>query len=320
MSLVLFFSICAFAKEPEFRGIWISDPTDLHWETVVANVKKAGLNTIFVNFASPGAAFFPSKFLPCIEPDQPLSELIRLAHNEGIQVHAKVLSFFMHWTSKARMKEMIAKGRVLLNMRGKVAFQSETPWLDPGQQENRELMQNVISEILNKYSVDGLQLDYIRYFEESRVPASIMRIRQTTINGFVSETAQLVRKIRPQAKYSACCFYNLRRAQNEMGQDWEAWIQQDLFSFLCPMNYTTHPKELSKWITEQIRTQKGRTPLYSGLGAYMDHMNSDILLKEIDTIRRYTLPGFVLFSYNPKFVKKMLNPLSKALAPVVSKS
>ncbi len=313
--LILFFSVVVFAKDSEFRGIWISDPTHLNWKTVVADVKKAKLNAIFVNFASAGASFFPNKLLPYIQPDQPLSELLRLAHKEGIHVHAKILTFFMHWVSKDQMKKMIQQGRVLKNMQGKVVFQSETPWLDPAQAENQELMQKVISEILNRYSVDGLQLDYIRYFEENDVPPSIMRIRQMIINRFVSKTAQLVKKIRPQARYSACVFYNLRRAQNEMGQDWENWIQQGLFDFLCPMNYTTQPKELSKWIREQIRIQKGRTPLYSGLGAYMDLMTSDILIQEIETVRHHALPGFVLFSYNPKFVKNIINThaLSKVL-------
>jgi uncharacterized lipoprotein YddW (UPF0748 family) len=318
---VLFFSTFVFAKDSELRGIWISDPTHFHWETVVADVKKAGLNTIFVNFASAGVAFFPNSELPYIKPDQSMHELLRIAHKEGLQVHAKILTFFMHWAPEAQIKKMKQENRLLKNMRGKIAYQSETPWLDPAQEKNRALMQKVIAEILTHYPVDGLQLDYIRYFEENSVPPSVMHVRQKVIQNFVSETAQLVKKIRPQTPYSACVFYNLKRAQNEMAQNWEAWIQQDIFSFLCPMNYTIHPQELGKWLSEQhMIQQRHRTPLYSGLGAYMDSMTPKILLQEIDMVRHHHFPGFVLFSYNPKFVKKMMKPLSKKLlAPPLKK-
>lgn len=98
-----------------------------------------------------------------------------------------------------------------------------------------------------------------------------------------------------------------------MAQNWDQWIDQKIFSFLVPMNYTTHPEELIKWINRQDHIRRGQITFYSGLGSYMSKMTPEILLKEIDIVRRSETPGFILFSYTKNFKEKMLPALIKNL-------
>jgi len=310
--LTIFLNISVFASpKTELRGIWVSSPLDLNWEEVILNIKKAGFNNIFVNFASAGVTFYPSDILPSIKPKNSFKELISIAHKHGIAVHAKILAFFMFWAPEFQIEKMKKEGRILLSTKGKLQLQASTPWLDPAQIENREQVKNLIKEIISKYDVDGIQLDYVRFFEEKDAPMSIIKIRQSILTNFVSNTATLIQKINSNIRYSACIFWNLKRAKHEMAQDWDTWVDKKLFSFLVPMNYTVQPTKLSSWINDQDIERQGGTTFYSGLGAYMKKMTPEILLKEINIVRNSKTPGFILFSYTDEFVKKKLPFLIK---------
>lgn len=289
----------------EMKGIWISDPTGYDWDKVIHDLKKSGLNTLFVNFASAGVAFYPSKVLPVKNNREPFDKLIRVAKANGIEIHAKILAFFMYWAPRDLMDQRIREKRVLIDVKGQPNLQANTPWLDPGVPENREQVHKVIEEILTLYpDLDGLQLDYIRYFEEVNVPENIMKVRQNVVTKFVQDLGQKFKNKWPEKRLSACVFYNLHRAQNEMAQDWKLWNDLGIFHFLIPMNYTTDLSKLHTWLYEQKRLQRGGTTLYSGLGAYMTEMTPKLLLKQIALVKQARLPGYVLFAYNDDFVKK----------------
>jgi uncharacterized lipoprotein YddW (UPF0748 family) len=293
-----------------FKGIWVSDPTEYSWETMIRNIKKIGITDIFVNFASSGVAFYPSKRVPVKNPPDPLKNLITAAHKQGIRVHAKILAFFMHWAPPEEIKKMIKRGRCLKDLKGKVQWQSETPWTDPSQRENRELVQDLIREILDQFDVDGIQLDYIRFYEEPDVPRSITRIRKSILTNFVADTGILINKIKPGIQYSACVFYDLARAKKQMAQDWETWANKKIFSFLVPMNYTLDLSALYQWLNMQTRIlAPSQTLFYPGLGAYLYGMTPTRLYKEIKLVETFHVPGYVLFAYTDDFAKKMIAPL-----------
>ena len=316
--ILLLFLFCGqgFAyQDNEMRGIWISDPTNYNWTKVVKNLKKARINNIFVNFASAGAAFYSGEHLPYRHCEDSLQNLIRVAHKNGIRVHAKILTFFLHWAPEAQINKMKREKRLLINTRGRIAYQSQTPWLDPALPENRELMLSVIWEIVKKFEVDGIQLDYVRFFEETGVPDSIMSIRRMILTNFVSEISQMLRQLDPSLDYSACIFYNVNRALGEMAQDWPTWEKRNIFTFLVPMNYTTYSRELSKWMNSQLKGLKGNTPFYSGLGSYMPKMTPAKLIQQIEVVRSSGMNGFILFAYNDDFVKKMLPAVIHKLNP-----
>ena len=298
--------VVSVQSQGEMRGIWISDPTVLKWEPVVKNIKAAGLNTLFVNFASAGVAFYPSRFLPHKPPVEPFTRLVKLAHRHGIEVHAKLLSFFMYWSPPAQVEKMKEEDRLLKNMKGELHLQAKTPWLDPGMRENREQVSNLVFEILEDFKVDGIQLDYIRFYEEHGIPPGVMQIRQSTLTNFVFDLGEQLKNSHPHIRFSACVFYSLDRARKEMGQDWQNWVDRNIFSFLVPMNYTTHVSELHKWITQQNQIRRGGTTFYSGLGAYMKSMTPETLWKQIQVTRNLGNPGFVLFSYSHKFLEEHL--------------
>jgi len=302
------------AKRNELRGVWISDPTVFSWDNVIREVKNAGLNTIFVNFASAGVAFYDSDILPSRLPRASLAELVDKAHAADIKVHAKILTFFMYWAPPEEAQAMIADGRVLKNIDGKPHLQANTPWLDPSQRVIRKRAERIIYEILERFPIDGIQLDYVRFYEESDVPESIMDIRRTTLTNFLFELDTNLHRKYPDTRTSACIFYDPDRARNEMAQDWPTWVERGMFNFMVPMNYTTDTKSLRRWLSRQEKIRAKQATFYSGLGSYMEKMTPKLLVKEISMVQKSGLPGFILFSYNDdRFRKDFVPALHKRL-------
>ncbi|EKD25906.1 MAG: hypothetical protein ACD_79C01446G0003 [uncultured bacterium] len=306
-------SAFAVPEKKEMRGIWISDPRGFNWEKVISDMKKCGLNNIFVNFASAGATFYPSNILPYREPKDDFAHLIELAHKNNIYVHAKILAFFMHWASKDQITKMKKEGRLLLNTKGKIQIQSQTPWLDPSQIKNRSQLISIIDEIMSKYDVDGIQLDYVRFYEELNVPESILAIRKSILTNFVAEVGTKIKTKNKNLRYSACIFYDETRAREEMAQDWKKWVDLNIFHFYVPMNYTVSNTNLVRWINRQEHITGGQGNFYSGLAAYMEGMTPKKLIKQISLLRKTMNPGFILFSYTDEFSKNFIPELSQFL-------
>ena len=91
---------------------------------------------------------------------------IDLAHRRGIAVHAKLITFFMFKAPSEFQRRMIRADRVMRGPDGRAALQTGYAWLCPTQPANREQLAAEVTELLSRYRVDGLQFDYIRFYEE----------------------------------------------------------------------------------------------------------------------------------------------------------
>jgi uncharacterized lipoprotein YddW (UPF0748 family) len=286
----------------ELRGVWISDPRGLDWRQVMMELHHSGFNTVFVNFSSGGAAFYPSRILPNVASRDEMRACLEAAHSQGLRVHAKFIVWYMFQSPLARQKLMARQNRLLHSGNGTVIIQGDAPWLDPAAKINREERLAAIREALQKYDVDGVQLDYIRFPENA---GTITSSRLHSNTDFVLAVRNETKNIRPGIPLSICNFYDYSRARKDMGQDWLLWAQRGYVDFLCPMNYTRDVGALEKWIQTQQHLLNGRVPLYCGLGAYM-FSNPQQLNQQIALVRRSRASGFVVFAYNEQFRRQLL--------------
>jgi uncharacterized lipoprotein YddW (UPF0748 family) len=287
---------------PEMRGIWISDPRGLDWERVMSDLRGAGFNTLFVNFNTGGAAFYPSRVLPVVGTRDEMRLCLDAARAAGIQVHAKFIVWYMFQSPRDYQRRMEREKRLLLDTKGKTLVQGDWVWLNPAPKINRQDRLAAITEALQNYTVAGVQLDYIRYPDNAGAMTS-GRINLNT--QFLADVRAEMQRLRPGIPLSVSNFYDYGRARNEMGQDWVYWAHKGYVDFLCPMNYTRDPTLLDKWIRDQQRLIKGKVPIYCGLGAYM-LASPQQLNDQIAVTRRANLSGFVVFAYNPQFRQVML--------------
>ena len=318
----------------EIRAVWVSDTPRLDWDEATRDLQRAGFNTMYVNLASGGAAFFPHcRAVPSVVDDDAVARGIALAHRRGLAVHAKLIVMFMFKAPLEFQRRLIRQDRVMRGADGKPILQSGNPWLCPSQPENRAQVAGVITELLNRYPVDGLQFDYIRFFEEPTCfcgpcrrefekfagkpvrhwPVDASQVeqfnqwRQQLITDWARQLSGLARQARPGLKVTAAVFPILARAKEEKAQDWRLWLERGYLDYVCTMNYSTDASEFEAR-GRAANAVAPRDRIVVGIASWKMQRLGEVQA-QIGTTRRLGTLGFALFSYDDAAARELLPAL-----------
>ena len=318
------------AQRNEFRGVWNHDglgwyPGD--WPRTCSELAAGHINALFANMLWGGLAHYPSDVLPRSTTFRRQGDLmaaaLKAAHANGLQFHAWAVC----WNpGSAAPEEFLAKlkkaGRLQQTADGKIM-----PWLSPSHPENVEMLLSAYEEVVRRYPIDGLHLDYIRYsdrsvdyspaakaaFEKWRGgsvfgwPKSVQPggmaarefelFRSQTITAFVREVSQRVRKIRPEIKISAAVFAGYPECIASVGQDWAVWLKNGYVDFVCPMNYTADTALFLSRSATHLALPNATGRVYEGLGitASECQLRPDQAVEQIVGLRKLGATGFVFF-------------------------
>ncbi|HYS53467.1 MAG TPA: family 10 glycosylhydrolase [Thermoanaerobaculia bacterium] len=205
------FAVASLARA-EYRGFWVdafNSALNNHADVVavVSNAKSANANTLLVQVRRRGDAWYlrslepQPDFIPIAAGFDPLADLIAVAHEEHIEVHAFVIigaiwnknptfepsatlgpptsarhAFNLHGGYDPISKTIVDGPdnwltRTLLPDEGAISFQGHRFgndfWVDLGHPAAAAYTFNVLMELVRNYAIDGLHLDRIRYPELS---------------------------------------------------------------------------------------------------------------------------------------------------------
>lgn len=330
----------------EGRAIWLDrgsivdtrGPQGLR--KLINRLADAGMNVIYFETFNAGYPVYPSQILPqnpLIENWDPLAVALEEAHKRGIELHAWVWCFAV---GNTRHNGLVGKpppyaGPVLeeAGLMGealRMASGSNLPprqtefWLSPASRRGRAFLLSVYQEIVSRYAVDGLQLDYIRYpfqrvWEQAGYEdASRVRFAQETgvtidrlndaslkafiawkthqVNTFTQEVSQTLRAIRPSIRISAAVF-PMARAERIMAiqQDWETWIAQGWVDALNPMIYTSSRRLFQGAVTRILGDAHQKAFVYPGVAIF--RLDADEMLGHLAAIREQGGMGSTLFAF-----------------------
>lgn len=182
----------AQAPSPEIRAFWVDAfhagiRTAQEAGQLVADAKRAGINTLFVQVRRRGDALYRKSVEPPLEdpaysPDfDALANIVEVAHKAGIEVHAWINAMPV-WRDETSPRD----SRHVFNQHGPSApgeqrWLTESPtgetkflvgyFLDPGHPAAAEYLKEIYLNIVRNYAVDGIHFDYIRYPETAeRLP------------------------------------------------------------------------------------------------------------------------------------------------------
>jgi uncharacterized lipoprotein YddW (UPF0748 family) len=153
------------AAEPQLRGVWLHancTKNRAEADRLIARMERANLNAAFVLvWYWGGQAAFQTPMCPMLEgvaPGfDPLGYLVTECHRRQIEVHA--------WFVNGSYGE--AKPRYVLDRHPEWAVDTAEPckflWYDLGQPAVRKFQSDLMLGALQKYDLDGLHFDYIRY-------------------------------------------------------------------------------------------------------------------------------------------------------------
>lgn len=339
----------AFAEQKELRGVYmeLTDNqaygvypivSDGDWRRLFHDLKYLGVNTIFPNVVSPAGAVYPSVVVKQ-RPSKLLqgqSDLLKVilvaAHEEGLQVHP----WTIEWYNAPKHTD---PDRLMRNAAGK-----STNTLCPSIKENRELMKNMIMELITNYDIDGLHYDYMRFpdggfcycrhcregFEKKHAdhvaewPKDVVKggklevayqsYLYETLNSFVRDMYPLIKKVKPKLPISAAVWAREVGSQVPgVRQDWGEWVREGVLDFLAPMNYG------NKWILDhygdfarnEVKEVAAKMPVVFGLGAYMD--TPERIVKAVKLSRDLKGAGFILYTLNARTYKEHLPVLHRTV-------
>lgn len=271
----------AHAAAPELRALQVH-----HWidggrskeqiDETVKWAKDANFNIIQFQVRRVGDAYYDSAYEPRAtnilgdDDFDPLGYMVKKAHENGIQVYAWVNACRI-WASESKPAdpkhivnlhpEWLSK-----NSKGEIRDARDT-YLDVGAPGARKNLVNIIADIVTKYDVDGIMLDYIRF------PSPSYGYNDTSVAGFnkkynrtgkpkeddpqwcqwrrdqVTATVKAIQKeinrLKPWVTLCAATIvwgassseFENTAAYAQCFQDWRLWTEKGLLDVNMPMNY-----------------------------------------------------------------------------------
>ena len=304
----------AATAPPQYRALWVDAFHDgmkspAQVEKLVADTRRANLNTLIVQVRKRGDAYFNRSIEPratdIVGPSDfdPLNYLLRLAHasTPRIDVHAWVNVYFAGQTS------------LVYSMQGdqwgtRADDGTTSGFLDPGVPEVDIYLQRIFVDLAQNYDIDGLHLDFIRYpgvtwgYSPAAVSLYMLQSgttktpapsdarwqawRRARVTGFVRDLSHELKKDKPSLKLSGAliCFgsgpldasgWSLTSAYSSVFQDWRSWLVNGYLDFGVPMNYDSDWSAREKlWFGRWLAFEKDSgfaNRVVIGVGAFLNY-------------------------------------------------
>jgi uncharacterized lipoprotein YddW (UPF0748 family) len=372
----------AGVNNTEVRALWVlrtslSSPESI--ATLVRAAKDHGFNTLFVQVRGRGDAHYTGGPEPRAsdllrQPDSfdPLATVLDSAHAAGLRVHAWVnvnlISsavelpvarehiIYRHpaWLMVPRdiAQELATMEPESPGYVGKLARWTRTQagdleglYASPILPEAADYVAAIAGDLVKRYQVDGIHLDYARYpsdrFDYSRAairefrawmrsrisdsarrtveeqesidlfaypdafPEEWRTFRTARMTALVDRVRTSVKRQRPQLIVSAAVAPDAKEAVQRRLQDWSAWLDAGYIEAICPMAYATEPGRFAEQIAA-AREGAGTHPVWAGIGAY--RLSPQETIDNIQTARRLGAAGIILFSYDSLVAQRQTAP------------
>ena len=338
----------------EIRALWIvrdALTTPENIDRCIDMAASARFQLLFVQVRGRGDAYYFTEIEPPapdlgypIESFDPLEYLLVRARTAGISVHAWLNVFYV-WSNGQGVPPpghvviehpdwlIVDENGVRMDERNPVYWQElgiEGYFLDPFIPEVREYTAGVIRDLVSRYDLDGIHLDYIRfpgaqfgYSAETRTafelewgidpvalrtgaagvsrllgPEAVSALDSVMADWRARQVDSMVVSIREAAgdmTISAAVVPEPEIAFAEKGQNWVKWVHNRLVDFVVPMAYNHRPEEVLPWLRMQ-HNAVGRERMLVGLAV---HDGRDAYLERmINLLRLDGATGFSIFSYN----------------------
>jgi uncharacterized lipoprotein YddW (UPF0748 family) len=334
------------AHGEERRALWVVKGTlasAAAIDSAVARAEQIGCADLFVQVRGRGDAMYRSDIVPRADllrragDFDPLAYALDRGHAHGMRVHAWVNTFFLWSTDKLPS----SRGHLLLahpewldvDRAGRpmaVMWQGEREqigaegaYIAPACVEARRYLVRMFCEIAERYAVDGVHLDYVRYASDemgyspyardaflneagidpvqldARAPAYVLAEwrawRAEQVSALVRDTRAALDSVRAGVVLSAAVFANPEDAYLHRGQDWPRWLREGWIDFAAPMCYGEEWMSVERQI-RRSREVAGDGVLYVGLATYNQSASS--LAMRAVLARSTGAQGIALFSYD----------------------
>ena len=287
----------------ETRAVWLTTLANLDWPKTYARsaesieqqkqelidildkYQKANINTVLLQARVRAATIYPSDIEPwdrCITGIEggapgygydPLAFAVTECHKRGMELHA--------WIATIPVGAKNSLGCRMLKQKGfRIRNYATGSYLDPADPSVAPYLASICGEIVRKYDVDGINLDYIRYpdgwarpsYRDGDTPDD----RRSNITTIVRAIHDEVKSIKPWVKMSCSPIgkhadlarYSSKNfnAHDRVSQEAQEWLKLGLMDQLYPMQYfrgDNYYPFLADWVENAYKRE-----IVTGLGTY----------------------------------------------------
>ena len=287
----------------ETRAVWLTTLANLDWPKnyarseesiklqkqelidILDKYQKANINTVLLQARVRAATIYPSDIEPwdqCITGIEgrapgygydPLGFAVEECHKRGMEIHAWIATIPVGAKNSLGCRTLMKKGFRIRNF-------STGSYLDPADLGVAPYLASICGEIVRKYDVDGINLDYIRYpdgwprpsYRDGDTPDQ----RRSNITAIVRAIHDEVKAIKPWVKMSCSPIgkhadlsrYSSKNfnAHDRVSQEAQEWMRLGLMDQLYPMQYfrgDNYYPFLADWVENAYKRE-----IVTGLGTY----------------------------------------------------
>ncbi len=333
------------ANRREVRAVWLTTLNGLDWPRFPATSKageeqqredlcrildklqRAGINTVLFQTRVRSTTAYPSAIEPwdgafTVTPGRapgydPLAFALEECHRRGMELHAWVVAFPI---CKVPAEKKLGS-KSLPRRRPDLCQKCGDQWMmDPGVPGTADYLAKICREIVEKYDVDGIHLDYIRYPERG-IPFNDTKTykkygakrnknawRRDNVTRCVRAIHDAVKSVRPWVKLSCSPvgkYADLPRqssygwnALHAVHQDAQGWLRAGWMDMLFPMMYFDGKHFYPFAIDWQ--EQSGGKPVVPGLGIYFlspkeKNWHINAIRRQLNFLREQNIGGQAFF-------------------------
>ncbi len=324
------------AKTYPVRGVWLhpaffgSDQSVAleKIRTTLDDYRRAGINSLFILVKNTTGHIYYAGDLGVTDPAWNwdfLAAFLVEAGKRDMQVHAWFCVF--HESAMLGQVRLHPEWLVVNPKREMVGV------VNPALPAVREYEMNLMLELVKKYPVNWIHLDYVRYPCEpvepyfSFDPATLKLFKQDTgidlaavknrdsgsmawnewlrwnreqVTLFVRELGRAVKSMDRKIKISAAVFPDAATAKVMIGQDWASWARDELVDMLNPMLYTDRVDLFEKFVHQAMEIVNGHTLVCPGIGVgsgtWYNWSTPESMVEQMEICRSLKTDGVVYFS------------------------
>ncbi|MDD8014902.1 MAG: family 10 glycosylhydrolase [Acidobacteriota bacterium] len=214
---------------------------------------------------------------------------------------------------------------------------------NPALPEVRKYELDLMMEVVRRYPVDWIHLDYIRfpcapaepYFsfdartrelfkEHTGIDVLTLKAKDSgnifwnewlewnrdKVTLFVQELKDALKGCGRKVMISAAVFPDPDNAAVLIGQDWPRWAREGLIDMLCPMLYIDNMALFEKYVRKAVHIGKGRCFVLPGIGIRSSHNQNtpERMIEQMKVCKKAGSDGVIYFSsysLNEPFLEKL---------------
>ncbi len=333
----------------DFKGLWVTrfdyrngGPSTV--QTIIDQAASLGITDVIFQVRGQGDAYYDSLYEPRAErlggSWDPLQTAIDAAHARGLKLHAWINSMpLWNGTTPPSTRTAIKHPFYHTNPSYRITDASGQPQplnssyviANPILPEWHQHVQNVAGDIVGRYDVDGLHLDYIRWLGDAGWsslphddyshdlfaaatgldagnPAFTGQYRQfirDRITDLVAGIRDTVKATNPHAALSAAVWRDPDVGSSQVLQEYRTWLEQDLLDIAMPMIYLSPSNDyLFDPNLANIMGIETNTKIAPGLGVYLhdyDNGGPQYTIEQLQKLYDAETDGATFFAYSSFF-------------------